>query len=96
MILSKYNQILSSLQSQFLTNMSSDDIYHLASDQVTDRRPWSLVTYRLSGSTYYAQTASMPGRNLSITDLYDNQVEFIRVELSKLINGETISQETLP
>ena len=40
--------------------------------------------------------ASATGQYLSVVYPYDNQIEFVKEEIQKVLNGETITQQELP
>ncbi len=54
------------------------------------------MKYHLDGDTGSDYCASAPDQLLSVVYLYQNQVDFIKAEIDKIMNDEIISQETLP
>ena len=50
----------------------------------------------MGGEGMYADTASMPGRNLYCVRLFDSQIKYINTEINKVLNGETIEEGELP
>ena len=95
-LISSFNNILSALQGKFLTNVSTDSIYALCKKQLDQNIQWNIVKYHLDGDTGNEYCASAPDQVLSVVYLYQNQVDFINTEIDKVMNDETISQETLP
>ena len=50
----------------------------------------------MGGIGQYAQTASMPGRELYVAELMQSQVDFISEQINMMLNGEDISQQEMP
>lgn len=95
-IITKFNSLLDAISGQFLTNISSDSIYALAEKQLDEGIEWNIVNYHIGGETGMEVCASATGQYLSIVYPYDNQVEFVKSEIQKVISGEIITQEELP
>ena len=91
-----FNDILSSLQGYFLTNVSSDSLYALVQKQLDENISWNIVKYSIQGETGMQYCASVSGQLLSIVYPYDNQVEFVRNVINQVVDGEIITQEELP
>jgi LCP family protein required for cell wall assembly len=95
-IISSLNSLLDKLQKNFLTNIDADDIYKLAQKQLSENSQWDFVSYHLGGVGEYSPTASMGAMELYVSDPISEQVQFAGTEMTKVMNGETIKQETLP
>lgn len=96
-ILTHYQDVLTALQGQFLTNLSSDTIYSLAEEQLDSGESYEMIRYHLGGTGTYAGTVSMGwSTQLYVVEPIDSQVQFVNEQVNKVLNGETISQETLP
>ncbi len=95
-IITNFNSLLDAISGQFLTNISSDSIYALAQKQLDEGIEWNIVNYHISGETGMEVCASATGQYLSVVYPYDNQIEFVKGELQKVINGEIITQQDLP
>ena len=54
------------------------------------------MNYHVGGETGMEICASATGQYLSVVYPYDNQIEFVRNEIQKVMDGETITQEELP
>jgi polyisoprenyl-teichoic acid--peptidoglycan teichoic acid transferase len=91
-----FNTLLDAISGQFLTNISSDSLYALAEKQLDEGIEWNIVNYHIGGETGMEVCASATGQYLSIVYPYDNQVEFVKSEIQKVISGEIITQEELP
>ena len=95
-IISNFNSLLDKLQKNFLTNFDADDIYKLAQKQLNENSQWNFVSYHLGGVGEYSPTASMGAMELYVSDPISEQVRFAGTEMTKVMNAETIKQETLP
>lgn len=95
-ILSDASSLLNKLQGNFLSSMSSDDFYSLAAMQLNDGGSWKFISYHLGGVGAYNTTASMGSMQLYVSYPIQSQVEFAVDQMTKVMNGENIKQETLP
>jgi len=95
-IISHFTSLLDNLQGNFLSSMSSDDIYSLAQMQLNDGGSWNFITYHLGGVGAHDVTASMGSQELYVSYPINTQVEFVKSEMTKVMSGKTISQGTLP
>lgn len=95
-VITKFNSLLDGINGQFLTNISSNSIYALAQKQLDEGIEWNIVNYHVGGETGMEVCASATGQYLSVVYPYDNQIEFVKEEIQKVINGETITQQELP
>lgn len=95
-IISNYNNLLNSLQGNFLTSMSSDDIYSLAKMQLNDGGKWNFISYHLTGVGGSDVTASMGDQLLYVSYPLAEQVTFAKQQITSVMNGEVITQGTLP
>ena len=95
-VISDFGTLLNNLQGNFLTSLSSDDIYALAEKQLNDGASWSFISYHLGGVGDYNSTASMGSMQLYVSNPIAEQVIFAKEQMTKVINGEKITQETLP
>ena len=90
------NTILNSLSGTFMTNLKSDSIFKLASEQIDRPGNWNIITYHITGSTGSEVTASMPGQALSVVYADKAQIEFAANQMHKLLNNEDVYQEKMP
>ena len=88
--------LLNNLQGNFLTSISSDFLFELASAQITNAGSWNFVSYHLTGVGDHNSTASMGAQQLYVSYPIAAQVEFAKEQMTKVMNGEIITQETLP
>ena len=90
------NTILDSLSGTFMTNLKSDSIFKLVSEQIDRPGNWNIITYSITGSTGNEVTASMPGQALSVVYPDKSQIEFVVNQMHKLLNNEDVYQEKMP
>lgn len=95
-VVTKANNLLNSLEGMFLTNVSTKSLYSLMNKQLDEGIEWNMVNYHIGGETGMEICASAPGQYLSVVYPYDNQIEFVRNEIQKVIDGEEITQQDLP
>jgi LCP family protein required for cell wall assembly len=95
-IISSFGSLLNNLQGNFLTSMSSDDIYSLAQMQLNDGGKWNFISYHLGGVGDNNVTASMGSTLLYVSNPIPEQVTFASQEITKIMNGQIITQQTLP
>lgn len=95
-IISNFNNLLNNLQGNFLTSLSSDDIYSLAKMQLNDGGKWNFVSYHLGGQGDYNSTASMGDQQLYVSYPFESQVNFANEQITNVMNGQIITQGTLP
>ena len=95
--ISHFDELLSALQGQFLTNIAVDDIYKLVAMQIEDNSKWDIISYHMGGKGDMMGTASMGwNRHLYVVHPLESQVRFIQDETEKMKNNEIISQQILP
>ena len=95
-IMMEINPIIDSMNGMFLTNISMNSIWALVNKQLDEGIEWNIVNYHVGGETGMEICASATGQYLSVVYPYDNQIEFVRNEIQKVMDGETITQEELP
>lgn len=87
-ILSNISAVLDALSGTFLTNLSTDSIFELVSDQLDSVGSWVITSRHLDGSTASEETASMPGQLLSVVYPDESVKEAIRTEMLKALEIE--------
>ena len=94
-IMMQINSIIDGMNGMFLTNISMNSIWALVNKQLDEGIEWNIVNYHVGGETGMEICASATGQYLSVVYPYDNQIEFVRNEIQKVMDGETITQEEL-
>lgn len=95
-IMMQINSIIDGMNGMFLTNISMNSIWALVKKQLDEGIEWNIVNYHVGGETGMEICTSATGQYLSVVYPYDNQIEFVRNEIQKVMDGETITQEELP
>ena len=95
-IINSFTELMDALNGTFLTNISTDSIWDFANMQINDLASWDVIQYSVTGSTGGGETASMPGRQLSVVFPNENHVAFISGEIQKMMENNRIEQGTLP
>ena len=95
-IMMQINSIIDGMNGMFLTNISMNSIWALVNKQLDEGIEWNIVNYHVGGETGMEICASATGQYLSVVYPYDNQIEFVRNEIQKVMDGETITQEEFP
>ena len=95
-IITRFSALMDGLKGKFLTNISSDALYDLCAYQLANSIKWNVVKYQILGDVGEAECASAPGYNLSVVYPYENQRDFAANVITSVINGETVTQETMP
>ena len=95
-LLSNANSLLDKLQGNFLSSLSPETLYKLMDMQLDKKGTWKMVSYHLGGVGDYNTTASMGSMQLYVSYPIESQIEFAKEQLTKVMNGEVISQESLP
>lgn len=95
-IMMQINSIIDGMNGMFLTNISMNSIWALVNKQLDEGIEWNIVNYHVGGETGMEICASATGQYLSVVYPCDNQIEFVRNEIQKVMDGETITQEELP
>jgi LCP family protein required for cell wall assembly len=95
-VITNFNSLLENLQGNFLTNISSDDIYSLAAMQLNDGGNWKFISYHLGGVGDHNTTASMGSMELYVSYPIEAQIKFAKEQMSEVMNGKAIEQQTLP
>ena len=90
------NDLLTSLNGTFLTNISSDALYGLIQKQLNENISWNIVNYHIVGDIGYGTCAAAWGQELSVVFPYDSQIKFVSDVIAKVLSGDIIEQEELP
>ena len=95
-MLKNFSAVLDSLQGQFITSYSTDNIYAIVQNQLDNNTPWNIVSYHLGGRGDMQPTASMGAQKLYVNWLLQQQLDFSKAEMEKVMNGEALEQGVLP
>ena len=87
-ILSKYSQILKSLEGTFDSNISTEDITSLVRMQLDDMKSWNVESYSVNGKGAMTATYSYPNQNLYVMEPDMATVETAKKKIQAVLNGE--------
>lgn len=93
--LTRYSQILDSVQGMFVTNFSSDEISKLVKMQLDDMAGWNVVSYSVTGDGGWGETYSAPGYTLYVTIPHEESVQKARDLIELVYAGEIITSADL-
>ena len=85
-VLMNFPDVMGALSGTFLTNVSLDSIYALASSQLDNFRNWSITTRHIDGSTGGDECASMPGQLLSVVYPDENVTAAVAQEIREMLS----------
>lgn len=90
------DQLLNALNGTMLTNIPTDELMTLASEQVTTNERYKFVNYHISGVGAMEPCAAAGNQVLAV--VYPNQkdVDFIKEQIHLVLDGKTIEQKKLP
>lgn len=90
-ILTKYADILDSLNGMFATNISMDEISQLVKMQLGDMASWNIVSYAVTGTGGSAITYSDPGHYLYVTYPDESTVAYAQDLIRRVVEGEILT-----
>lgn len=94
-IITRYAEILDSLEGMFTTNLTMDELSLLVKMQLSDMASWNIMTYSVSGYGDSEITYSAPGEELYVmwpdTEMVAHATELI----DRIIAGEILTQADL-
>lgn len=94
-LISKYADILDSLEGMFATNFTTDEISSLVKMQLDDMASWNIQSFAVTGTGGYAETYSWPGEQLYVMRPNEDTVAYASKLIQKVLDGETLSTEDM-
>lgn len=94
-IISRYTEILNSLQGMFSTNITMDEISQLVKMQLGDMKSWNIMTYSVGGYGDMEITYSAPGQELYVMWPNSDDVAKATELIDRVIAGEILTSEDL-
>ena len=89
-IISRYSQILDSLQGMFVMDMPMEDVGLLVKMQLDDMAQWNIVTYSATGKGGRDVTYSAPGQKLYVMYPNADSVNYARELIRQVLAGEIL------
>ena len=94
-IITRYAEILDSLQGMFTTNLTMDEISQLVKMQLGDMESWNILTYSVGGYGDYEITYSDPGRELYVMWPDSEDVAKATELIDRVISGDILTKDDL-
>lgn len=94
-IVSKYAQILQSLQGMFVTDMVSGEIPELVKLQLSEMPQWNVLNFAVKGKYSTQTTASIPGLPLSVTMIDERYTAHAADLMNRVLAGEILTAEDM-
>ena len=92
-----YENLMEQIKNCFHTNISFSQMYALAIMQFTEHPEWNIVYQHIYAEYVHDVCASEPDLGpLTVGLLDENDVEYVKDLMNKVMNGETITQEPIP
>lgn len=92
-LISKYGDILKSLEGMFVTNFSAEEISALVKMQLSDMATWNVQSFAVTGTGAYGETYSAPGEELYVMWPNEDTVEFAKDLIGRVMDGQTLTAE---
>lgn len=95
--IAKFDETINQVQKCFQTNLTTKQLLGLAVMEYSEKPDWNMVSYHLYAEYELKDTATYKDQGqLRCGDLYQPDVDFAIAEMNKVMNGEIITQGTLP
>lgn len=92
-LITKYSDILKSLEGMFEISFSSDQISALVKMQLKDMSGWDVQSFAVTGTGAYGETYSAPGQELYVMHPNEDTVEFAQDLIQKVMKGEKLTAD---
>ena len=94
-IITRYSEILDSLEGMFNTDMSADVMTKLIRKQIEEMSKWDILTYAVTGTGGSNTTYSIPGFNAYV--MYPNEETVNKASdlINKVLDSQMISQSDI-
>ena len=94
-IISNYSDIMDSVEGMFTMNVPAELIGELMKMQLSDMARWNIVSYSVTGSGKQAETYSMPGIKLYVTEPNRNSIQKAIRLIDMVFAGERLTEEVI-
>ncbi len=92
-LITKYTDILKSLEGMFEISLTSDQISALVKMQLKDMSGWDVQSFAVTGTGAYGETYSAPGQELYVMHPNEDTVNFAKGLIQKVLDGEKLTSE---
>ncbi len=94
-IVSKYSEILKSMEGMFVTDFTSEEIASLVKMQLRDMASWNIQSFAVTGKGDMQETYSAPGQKLYVMRPNEDVVAYASTLVDKVMNGEILAAEDM-
>ena len=94
-IISNYADIMDSVEGMFTMNIPAEMISELMKMQLSDMARWNIVSYSAKGGGFKAETYSMPGMELWVTEPNKYSVQKAIRLIDMVFAGERLTEEVI-
>lgn len=94
-IISNYSDIMDSAEGMFTMNIPTELISELMKMQLSDMARWNIVSYSVTGSGLQAETYSMPGMELWVTEPNQYSINKAIRLIDMVFKGERLTEEVI-
>lgn len=91
-ILTRYNDLLNSMDGTFQTSISYDTISSLVKMQLNDNAKWNIVSYSVVGTGAWRECYSAPGQDLAVVVPDENKVNTAKELIKQIQSGQVITK----
>ena len=91
-LISKYADILDSLEGMLATNLTLEDVSALVKMQLGDMASWNVQSYAITGKGDMQLTYSDPGKKLSVMWPNEDAVAYANTLIAKVTDGEVLTE----
>lgn len=94
-IITKYGEILESVEGMFTLGFTNEEISKLVKMQLSDMPSWDIKMYTVTGKGARKETYSMPGQPVYVTIPNYDTVDHAKELMEKVFDGELVTDEDL-
>lgn len=91
-LISKYADIMKSLEGMLATNLTLEDISSLVKMQLADMASWNVQSYAITGKGDMQLTYSDPGKKLSVMWPNEDSVAYANTLIGRVMDGEALTE----
>lgn len=94
-LISKYAEILKSLEGMLSTDFETDEISQLVKMQLQDMAAWDIQSFAVTGTGDYQVTYSAPGESLWVMQPNEKSVNYAIGLINRVMDGETLTSNDM-
>ncbi len=94
-VLSRYSEILDSMEGMFSTDMSSEDIASLVRMQLSEPASWNVKSFAVTGKGGSQTTYSIPSKRSYVMYPDETQIAYAKLLIDKVKDGVILTEEDM-